>query len=446
MTPKSTTPRLARRTALAAASAIVLVGAVGVFTAITVDGSRPADFDLPAVQWEEDSRWDGNEWVEAVRRSESELSYAFVMGDFTDPDLIAAVGYVDAQTNAWDASLLRFSSDPSTLLAQTSRMAHFSTIESVDIAPDGNTAMVATCQALGESEAGEQSYGRTTWWVRRLVTGEVQAAPAMPTRHYTHNFFEDDPCARIDARAALWSDPLDPSATGRDSVRRPLSSGAYAQSVYAGQGQDSETARSETAVPHASDLTWFDGSSALRGVHPLFDDYLDAQVAQRWAQANNDYSAPEVVAALGYDQAVEQAQRHGNAVDGDTPWSTGGRAQLAQAPIGMVLLTVEEVSATAIRAHVCMADPQYDPRESGGRSLAMLDITTAPDGRIEWESAFTRSVDWVQEHPGEDYPCYNERRTFGLWPTPVDTYEAHDRSTVMPHEREYYVDLGVIDE
>ena len=69
------------------------------------------------------------------------------------------------------------------------------------------------------------------------------------------------------------------------------------------------------------------------------------------------------------------------------------------------------------------------------------------DGKVSVTPLQVPEDKWRDAHADSEleYPCATATRTFALWPAPIDTFKAHERDTVLPREREYYVDLGVID-
>lgn len=415
-------------------SAVLLAG-TGAAIAIANKDPRPADFDPPAVAWEEDPEWVGNPWVDAVRLSETLLTYATARGDYTDPDLIAAIGYVDAKANAWGRWMV---------LPEIDQNAHASRVTKVDIAADGNSAMVATCVWLGELETGYTRLGSATWWVRKLESGHYQAAPALTYGDTVHKGAEADHCEDVTVRKATWTEPIRTDGVANTPVA-PLALKAYpsagTESYIAPLGYE------EGTVPATTDLIWFDGNTQLRGVHPLFDAYLDSLIAQSWAEANNDYSAPEVVAALGYDRASQEAAEHLDRVKHDAPFKARGQAELVQNPVAMALISIDENTDGSIVAAVCTAIPEYERRDITKNALIELTIRHHTDGGVDVAPRQVREDQWRDAHPDSEleYPCDTAIRTFALWPAPIDTFKAHGRDTVPPRERSHYVDLGVID-
>ncbi len=415
-------------------SAVVLV-ASGVVIAIANKDPQPNDFDPPTVEWEEDAEWTGNPWVDAVRRSETLLAFALTKGDYTDPDLIAAVGYTDTKANAWGTWKT---------LPEVGTIAHASRVTSVDVAADGHTAKVSTCVWTGDLSTGDAMTASASWWVRQLETGHYQAAPALTYGDTVHRDGESAHCDNVTVRAAAWATPLEPDGLLRPAVEplpfttyRDLDADRYTLPV----GYEPGT------VPTGDDLIWFDGTTQLRGTHPLFDAYLDQYIAQSWAMANNDFSAPEVIAALGYDRAREEATAHLDAIASDAPFTARGRAELVQNPVALALVSVEEIADDAIVASICMAMPEYDRRDISKDALVELTLSPGVEGNVEVSQRHVSEDTWRESNEGAelDYPCHAAIRTFALWPEPIDTFASHERDTVMPRERSYYVDLGIID-
>lgn len=431
----STTRRLlAARKAWAVVGIVALVG-IGVIVAIANKDPRPADFDPPAVAWEEDPEWAGNPWVDAVRLSETLLTYATARGDYTDPDLIAAIGYVDAKANAWGRWMV---------LPDIDQNAHASQVTKIDIAADGNSAMVATCVWLGELETGYTRLGSATWWVRKLESGHYQAAPALTYGDTVNKGAETGHCEDVTVRKAAWAEPIDTEWLDGTPVS-PLALKAYPSA--SADAYIMPTGYEEGSVPAATDLIWFDGNTQLRGVHPLFDAYLDSLVAQSWAEANNDYSAPEVVSALGYDRASQEAAHRLDSIEHDAPFTPRGRAELVQNAVAMALISVDEKSDGSIVASVCTAIPEYERRDITKNALVELTLRQNANGRVDVTPSHVREDQWRDAHPDGEltYPCDTAIRTFALWPAPIDTFKAHERATVLPRERAHYVELGVID-
>lgn len=426
-------PMSRARKGLVIAASVVLATAIGATLVAVGSIPRPRDMHPPAVEWREDSQWAGNPWVEAVRRSEALLSYALANGDYSDPDLVAAVGYADAMLNAtglWTLPDFDFT-----------RIAHYSRVMSVDVAPNGHVAYITMCVNGGSPELPAWAQG-VSWWVRQLEDGTYQAAPRLTYGH-TYGGAEGHECYSTLTRPAYWAEPV----SGSDftmTPREPVSADAYehlgADDYVLPAGYERGT------LPTAAELSWFDGNTTVRGVHPLFDEYLESYIALSWAAAHNDFSMPEVVGALGYQGATQGAQEHQELAEEDlAPYYPRGRAELAQNPVAIALVSVEEVSDTRIIASICRAFP-YEFRDIAHDALVVVTITRPAVGPLTWTDSFVTRDRWRDEHTAEEpYPCSTATRTFAVWPEPIDTFASHKVDTVHPRERSYYVELGVID-
>ena len=178
--------------------------------------AEASSLPTPAVVWEKGeptgAEWD-SEWATAYRDAEIQLSAANVFADFSDPDLVEAVGYDQAEAEARTTAKNRFESRREFYEYQGT-YAFWGAIVGVDEAADGQSAWVSACYYAPGRDDRVDSY----------------VASALVTRNAdgSHSFDRDTarahPGGCEDAKkwVARWATPIDIDNVGRDSVRMPL--------------------------------------------------------------------------------------------------------------------------------------------------------------------------------------------------------------------------------
>ncbi len=156
-----------------------------------------------------------SEWGQVYRHAEIEMSLATGNGDFSDPDLIAAVGYDLAHEVAWASRALDpqlESARPDRVLRYTS-YASIGTIIKIEEHPDTNSATVVVCGGWGLGLNGARS-GLYTWTFARTPSGAIEAFDEFTSDWET--------CSSVVPRLGLWAEPFDVADFDHTKVKMPL--------------------------------------------------------------------------------------------------------------------------------------------------------------------------------------------------------------------------------
>lgn len=155
--------------------------------------------------------------VIAVREAQEQLNNAIAFADFSDPALIAAVGYDEAQ--AWADWLHdeRFADHPgpAQLSVMEKASIQVSFFEPLDAVPAENGGvLVHGCGKGSYALSFDVTY--ETWLVTTRGAGEFSARMLDANSSDTHG------CEDVTIRAAMRDVPIALNDVGRDSVKMPL--------------------------------------------------------------------------------------------------------------------------------------------------------------------------------------------------------------------------------
>jgi len=197
--------------------------ALGALAALALAGcaksAEASSLPTPAVVWEKGEptgpEW-GSEWATAYKEAVIQLSAARAYADFSDPDLVAALGYDEAQVAATDAARDRFDSKSEGYAFEKLRgtYAFWGGIVKVDESADGSSATVYGCEAAIRSHVGLVPTPDTAV-VTRTSDGGFAVEWASDLNH-------PNTCNAATIWVATWAAPIDLTDVGRSSVKKPL--------------------------------------------------------------------------------------------------------------------------------------------------------------------------------------------------------------------------------
>ncbi|WP_226264641.1 hypothetical protein [Demequina sp. TTPB684] len=197
-------------------------------SALLLAGCSPSASDLepPDIVWPggiPSGPLEDSEWGQAYRNAEIQLSTAQAFGDFSDPDLIAAVGYDYADTAAWASSIAEFDIASESQESIDSYTAFASKGVIIDILeqPDGQSAEVLVCGGWNSTATGVRTL-LYAWTLTREANGSITAGYQIgDVGHY-----EDDPggprCRHEVSQPGLWVEPFDPKDIDLKNIKEPL--------------------------------------------------------------------------------------------------------------------------------------------------------------------------------------------------------------------------------
>lgn len=181
--------------------------------------SSPEATELPTpdVVWEEGaptgSVWE-SEWASAYMEAKIHLAAANAYGDYSDPALIAALGYDSVVAEASIAEDTRFEPDSSqrSFYERDATFAYRSTIVAIKESADGSSAHIQGCATTRQ---GNDLIGvAEDWTISKVGDGSYRA--------------ERNPqgtaqgCGDATLWVGTWAQPIDFENVGRDSVKMPL--------------------------------------------------------------------------------------------------------------------------------------------------------------------------------------------------------------------------------
>ncbi|WP_291379898.1 hypothetical protein [Demequina sp.] len=185
-----------------------------------------SDLEPPDIVWPDgmpSGPLEDSQWGQAYRNAEIQLSTAQAFGDFSDPDLIAAVGYDYADRAAWASSIAEFDIDTASQESIDSYTAFASKGVIIDILeqPDGQSAEVLVCGGWNSSATGVRTL-LYVWTLTRKANGSITADYQIgDVDHY-----EDDPggprCRHEVSQPGLWVEPFDPEDIDLTDIKAPL--------------------------------------------------------------------------------------------------------------------------------------------------------------------------------------------------------------------------------
>ena len=157
--------------------------------------------------------WD-TEWAAAYREATTQRALADAYGDYSDPDLIAAVGYDSALAGAESNADRRFGSvanqhrqyDPQAIYA------YFGTILSLTESADGKSAVVGACAP--RYEGSEIVPMAIDWLITKNTDGSFYASLQFGST--------GNECHDAHVWIGAWAEAIDIENVGRDEVKMPL--------------------------------------------------------------------------------------------------------------------------------------------------------------------------------------------------------------------------------
>jgi len=157
-----------------------------------------------------------SDWGQAYRHIEIELSTAQAFGDFSDPDLIAAVGYdlAERYANNWSA----FGFDPETTdrnqIEAITTYASKSIIADIEEQTDGRSAEVSVCGGWFTTIDGADHL-IYEWEFARSDDGHITVTDVWLNT-------DRETCSVLVPQPGLWAEPFDSADIDPPSVKKPL--------------------------------------------------------------------------------------------------------------------------------------------------------------------------------------------------------------------------------
>jgi len=206
-----------KRLAASIAPSVVLVGVMALAGCSSPEASN---LPTPAAVWGDGEptgpEWN-SEWATAYKEAVIQLSAARAYGDFSDPDLIAALGYDEAQVKAMTSAEDRFEQNSSeySFYELDGTFAFWGGVVEVDESADGTSATVYAC---------EPSIRGGTELVPAVDTAVVTrtAGGGLNVDSNAHEGVHPNNCADATIWVAKWAEPIDIDNVGRDTVKMPL--------------------------------------------------------------------------------------------------------------------------------------------------------------------------------------------------------------------------------
>jgi hypothetical protein len=204
-----------RRSRLAEVAAL---GAVALSLLLSSCSQTASDLDRPETVWPEgkpSSTLEDSEWGQVYRRAEFELSLARAHGDFSDPDLIAAIGYDLADRVARGSRNYEpdLSSGNQKVIESYTTYAHTSTLVTIEEGPGADSATGVACGGWDGVPEDAQSL-TYTWTFTRSPSDFLTASYRVGS--------DIKVCGDIELQPGLWKEPFDPANIDPDSVKMPL--------------------------------------------------------------------------------------------------------------------------------------------------------------------------------------------------------------------------------
>lgn len=426
----------------AALAALAVAATASVFGWRTWSESHvPSHFNTTAAQWSEEAQWEGNEWVMAVRNSEAQLATAWVRADFTDPELIAAIGYEDAETNAHYASTTRFNPQWLTSSEFTelrtidvmAQYAHASRIMSVDVAESGQLARVSTCTLMGTSTDGEKVRS-ASWWAWRTSDGALQAAPVWPSAFGDSSGQDGFDCWTTQVDRVPWTTPRKIDDVARDTVRAPLARSAYGLDELEPPSASGDT----QPLSPAPDVVWLHAVDEPAVTGPLVDRFIDTYIEQSWAIAHRDFTSPKLVEEIGYEDTVKLAESFANGQWQDGYAHARNSAETIHTAYRARLLKAEPLADGALSLWMCNPWPLSDSQSLDTGDITRVVVRERDDGTLALTWEFGDSAAMREAPMALDHTCMDANATFAVWPHAVDTHTANTQPVRLPLDRDYY--------
>ncbi len=218
------TPSLRRVAVTVASTALALVSLSGCIPPAPEEASV---LTMPDTVWSNrapQGEADTSEWANALRQRTRIENLAFILGDYSDPELIHELGYDDALAAATHTQQSRFD-DPSVWggmdkeIAMAKTTASVLEVLSVTASPGGDSASVEVCLAFFGNTTEKFDAGLVPYEITRLGDERYEIERG--------SLSFDPKCSPAQVPHEIWAVPFDPDDVGRDTVKMPLSRQYY---------------------------------------------------------------------------------------------------------------------------------------------------------------------------------------------------------------------------
>lgn len=162
---------------------------------------------------------DTSEWADALRQRTRIENLAFILGDYSDPELIHELGYDDALAAATHTQKARFD-EPNVWggmdkeIAMAKATASILEVLSVTPSSSGDSAHVEVCLAFFGYTTEKFDAGVVPYEITRLGDERYEIERG--------SLSFDPTCSPAQLPHEVWAVPFDPENVGRDTVKMPL--------------------------------------------------------------------------------------------------------------------------------------------------------------------------------------------------------------------------------
>jgi len=190
------------------------------------ESEEASDLTIPEVVWvggePTGPEWQ-SEWAAAYLTARTQRVAARAYGDFSDPDLVAALSYDRAWGEASAARDERFdpSSDQRPFFELDGVYAYWGAITRIDEAADGDSAILYTCYAVRDND-GELTPYPTDYEITRHDDGTYAVDRNDGLENADSTYKAAEACTDAKIWVAKWATPIDIDDVGRDTVKMPL--------------------------------------------------------------------------------------------------------------------------------------------------------------------------------------------------------------------------------